>query len=91
MENGFKDELTERLMRYTAIDSQSDELSNKSPSTDQQLDMLNLLKEELLALGVEDVKLTDYGVVLATVPGNCLLYTSPSPRDATLSRMPSSA
>ena len=70
MKNGFKDELTERLIRYTAIDSQSDELSNKSPSTDQQLDMLNLLKEELLALGVEDVKLTDYGVVLATVPGN---------------------
>ena len=25
------------------------------------------------------------------VDGNCLLYTSPSPRDATLSRMPSSA
>ena len=25
------------------------------------------------------------------VPKNCLLYTSPSPRDATLSRMPSSA
>ena len=24
-------------------------------------------------------------------PGTCLLYTSPSPRDATLSRMPSSA
>ena len=26
-----------------------------------------------------------------TVPTACLLYTSPSPRDATLSRMPSSA
>ena len=25
------------------------------------------------------------------LPSNCLLYTSPSPRDATLSRMPSSA
>ena len=25
------------------------------------------------------------------LPRNCLLYTSPSPRDATLSRMPSSA
>jgi len=25
------------------------------------------------------------------LPDNCLLYTSPSPRDATLSRMPSSA
>ena len=27
----------------------------------------------------------------ALLKGNCLLYTSPSPRDATLSRMPSSA
>ena len=26
-----------------------------------------------------------------TIPYPCLLYTSPSPRDATLSRMPSSA
>ena len=68
MKSGCKNELTERLMRYTAIDSQSDELSDKSPSTDQQLDMLNLLKEELLTLGAEDVELTDYGVVLATVP-----------------------
>ena len=28
---------------------------------------------------------------LAIQPWDCLLYTSPSPRDATLSRMPSSA
>ena len=27
----------------------------------------------------------------AQTPSGCLLYTSPSPRDATLSRMPSSA
>ena len=37
-----------------------------------------------------------YGFKLAGVMGlgrffTCLLYTSPSPRDATLSRMPSSA
>ena len=30
-------------------------------------------------------------VVTADFNGDCLLYTSPSPRDATLSRMPSSA
>ena len=30
-------------------------------------------------------------VVVRTRKGDCLLYTSPSPRDATLSRMPSSA
>ena len=31
------------------------------------------------------------GEAFLTKPNNCLLYTSPSPRDATLSRMPSSA
>ena len=35
--------------------------------------------------GINDVK------ILAKNFRNCLLYTSPSPRDATLSRMPSSA
>ena len=36
---------------------------------------------------------TYLGVKLTSVwsPSSCLLYTSPSPRDATLSRMPSSA
>ena len=29
--------------------------------------------------------------IAITLDSNCLLYTSPSPRDATLSRMPSSA
>ena len=33
----------------------------------------------------------DSGIVLFAVLYTCLLYTSPSPRDATLSRMPSSA
>ena len=31
------------------------------------------------------------GVLLYGPPGTCLLYTSPSPRDGLLSRMPSSA
>ena len=30
-------------------------------------------------------------VLVGVLIANCLLYTSPSPRDATLSRMPSSA
>ena len=36
-------------------------------------------------------QLKSTGVNVRLVPGDCLLYTSPSPRDATLSRMPSSA
>ena len=50
----------------------------------------------LEAVGVHDVLSKSQGssnphnVVKATFDA-CLLYTSPSPRDATLSRMPSSA
>ena len=45
---------------------------------------------------VGDIKLSAFPVIKANagrveIDNPCLLYTSPSPRDATLSRMPSSA
>lgn len=64
----FDTELEERLIRYAAIDSQSDEESPSSPSTNIQFDILRMLERELTAIGAEDVRLTDYGVVLATIP-----------------------
>ncbi len=69
MRTEFDLELEERLVRYAAIDSQSDEESPSTPSTSIQFDMLNLLKAELEEIGASDVHLTDYGVVLATIPG----------------------
>ena len=43
-------------------------------------------------LGVKtDIESTDHFRVTGILFSSCLLYTSPSPRDATLSRMPSSA
>jgi len=39
-----------------------------SPHTDPHYDLLRLLVDELKAIGAEDVKLTGYGVVLATIP-----------------------
>jgi len=69
MQDNFNQELQDRLVRYAAIDSQSDENSPTSPSTDIQFDMSNLLVEELKEIGAQDVTLTDYGTVLATVPG----------------------
>ena len=70
----FHAELTDRLMRYAAIDSQSDDEASGAPSTVLQFDMLNLLKSELEQIGAADVVLTDYGTVLATIPG-----TAPGP------------
>ena len=64
----FDRELEERLVRYAAIDTQSDEKSSSSPSTKCQFDLLNLLVEELKAIGASDVRLTDYGVVLGSIP-----------------------
>ena len=43
--------------------------------------------DQLLALTMEQTALVSRLTLVTT----CLLYTSPSPRDATLSRMPSSA
>lgn len=68
MRTHFDAELEERLIRYCAIDSQSDEDSKSQPSTQVQFGMLNLLVEELKTIGAQDVQLTDYGTVLATVP-----------------------
>ncbi|MEP4038093.1 peptidase T [Pseudophaeobacter sp.] len=70
MQDNFNQELRDRLVRYAAIDSQSDENSPSSPSTAIQFDMSNLLVEELKEIGAQDVILTDYGTVLATIPGN---------------------
>ncbi|MCX7559136.1 peptidase T [Sulfitobacter sp. F26204] len=68
MHSEFDRELEERLVRYAAIDSQSDAASPSQPSTAIQLDMSRLLVAELEEMGAKDVQLTDYGVVLATIP-----------------------
>ena len=39
----------------------------------------------------EAIGIIGAGLILMLLATTCLLYTSPSPRDATLSRMPSSA
>lgn len=69
------DELTARLIRYCAIDSQSDADSTSQPSTAIQADMSRLLLSELAEIGAADIRLTDYGVVLATIPA-----TAPGPK-----------
>ncbi|MGJ8557876.1 MAG: M20/M25/M40 family metallo-hydrolase, partial [Sulfitobacter geojensis] len=68
MRSEFDSELEARLVRYAEIDSQSDAASASQPSTDIQLDMSRLLVAELTEMGAQDVRLTDYGVVLASIP-----------------------
>jgi tripeptide aminopeptidase len=60
--------LEERMNRYVRIDTESDETSPSTPSTEKQYDLLNLLVDELREINAQDVTLTDYGAVLATIP-----------------------
>jgi tripeptide aminopeptidase len=72
MGSDLVEELLQRLDRYVRIDTQSDASSATSPSTAKQYELLNLLVEELAGLGVQDVRLTEYGAVLATIPATAL-------------------
>ncbi len=60
----------ERFLRYVRIDTQADEDSRTYPSTPKQLDLSRLLVDELRALGLDDVELTEHGYVFATLPGS---------------------
>ena len=65
----FHAELKARLLRYCAIDSQSDMDSPSAPSTECQHAMLDLLVRELQEIGASHVTKTGYGTVIATIPG----------------------
>jgi len=62
------DSVTDRFLRYVVIDTQSDAKSPTQPSTEKQKNLGRLLTEELLAIGVSDAHLDEYGYVYATIP-----------------------
>ncbi len=62
------DPLLDRFIRYAKIDTQAGEPGAASPSTARQLDLCRLLARECAELGLRDVSLSEFGVVLATVP-----------------------
>lgn len=66
----MKERLTERLIRYAKVDTQSDASSETTPSTSKQWDLLNMLKDELEELGLKEITLDDNGYLFATIPGN---------------------
>lgn len=66
----FVPELEERFLRYVQIDSPADEAGGGVPSTPGQWEMLRLLEAELHDLGLAEVRVTDYGCALATLPAS---------------------
>ena len=60
----------DRFLRYVKIDTQSQEDQTTTPSTRKQLNLANLLAKELSALGAQNVRVSEFGIVYATIPGN---------------------
>ena len=60
----------ERFLKYAVIPTMSDEESESCPSTKKQLKLGEILKDELLSLGLADARLDEFGYVYATLPAN---------------------
>lgn len=67
----MKNNALERFLRYVQIDTQSANNSDTYPSTAKQLNLLTLLVEELIEIGVCDVEIDGYGYVTGRIPSNC--------------------
>ncbi len=66
----YKDELLERFLRYVAISSQSCAKAGVVPSSEGQWAMARLLADELKALGLKDVNVSEFACVTACLPSN---------------------
>lgn len=62
--------LVDRFLKYVKFDTQSDELTNLTPSTPGQMVFAKELERELHAMGLSDISLDDNGYLFATLPAN---------------------
>ena len=63
-------ELKERFLKYVAVDTQSAEESETFPSTQKQWTLLNMLVDEMKALGLTEVSIDKYGYAMGTIPAS---------------------
>ena len=62
--------VVDRFLDYVRFDTQSDELTNMTPSTPGQMIFAQYLQERLQEMGLEDISLDDNGYLMATLPSN---------------------
>lgn len=62
--------ITDRFLKYVSFCTTSDEETNMTPSTPGQMTFAKYLRDELKALGMQEVELDDNGYIMATLPAN---------------------
>ena len=63
-------DLVNRFLRYVRIDTQSAEDAGVTPSTLGQMEFVKMLRDELEAMGLEEITLDEHGYLFATLPAN---------------------
>lgn len=69
--------VTDRFLQYVKFDTQSDELTNMTPSTPGQMIFAQHLEKELRELGLTEITLDDNGYLMATLPATKGLEDAP--------------
>lgn len=62
--------LVDRFLHYVSFDTQSDELTNMTPSTPGQMVFAQALEQELRRIGLTEITLDENGYLMATLPAN---------------------
>lgn len=70
--------VTDRFLQYVKFDTQSDELTNMTPSTPGQMVFARHLEKELRELGLTEISLDDNGYLMATLPANIEDHETPT-------------
>ena len=60
----------ERFLKYVSFDTQSDETTGITPSTAKQMLLAEVLKQELQAMGLQEITLDEHAYLMATLPAN---------------------
>ncbi len=63
------EKILDKFLRYVAVETTSNDSSDTQPSSKCQLDLLQMLADELNAMGVK-ATLDEWGYVMATIPSN---------------------
>jgi tripeptide aminopeptidase len=62
--------LLDRFCRYVKVETTAVEEPVKYPSSEGQFTLGKMLAEEMKSIGLEDVKISEFGIVTGTIPGN---------------------
>ena len=62
--------VTDKFLRYIAVETTSDENGTTHPSSLKELDLSRMLVEEMKKMGIQDASLDENGYVMGTIPSN---------------------